>query len=151
MIAPDRAAVGDGQDGVGRVVRHAVGGRLDAIEEAAEAFPAGEGEVELEGRPAIHQRRLCNIQILEAATSPSGRSRSRASRVDLDLQVAGNGRGRLPAAPQGAAKAAPAGPAGGCTGPGRGPVAGRMSPGADRSRRPGGRRAPRPTARAVPG
>ena len=79
---------------------------LDAVEEAAQAFAAGEGEVELEGRPAIDQRRLLGLQVLEAVVFPAAEVDLAQIAVDLHAQAGGNRRGRLPAAPQGAAKAA---------------------------------------------
>ena len=111
---PDRAAVGHGQDRVGRVAGHAVGGRRTRSRKPREALAAGKGEVELEGRPAIDQRRLLDRQVLEAAVLPAAEVDLAQVVVDLDGQVAGNGRGRLPAALQRAAKAAAAGPAAGC-------------------------------------
>ena len=73
---------------VGRVAGQAVGGRLDAVEEAAQAFAAGKGEIELEGRPAIDQRGLFGLQVLEAVVFPAAEVDLAQIAVDLHVRPA---------------------------------------------------------------
>ena len=101
--------MGDGQDRVGRVADHAVGGGGDPREETLKAFAAGKGEVGIEGRPAIDQRPVFAGQLVDRVVLPTAEVDLAEIAVELDGQVEGQRGKRLPAPPHRTAIAPPGG------------------------------------------